>query len=314
MSKTLKFISLLLTVVFCTLFVGACSAENKKDLLGEDIKKQEDGIPTINVYNTSNEKIEEMDIESYLLGVVAGEMYNDFNIEALKAQAILARTYAIDFINTKESKYEGADISNDITEAQAYSKDSINDRIREAISETRGKVITKDGKLIKAWFHANSGGITTVASNGLNYKEDENFTKCINSPEDEENSKNYTFGVIFKKTEILEVMRALNKSTSNISTFEIGKKDESGRAKTFIIGGEEVDSNEFRLKIGSTKLKSTLITNISVYSSTVYIEGRGYGHGVGMSQWGANIMADEGKNAEDIIKYYFKDVEIETIY
>ena len=315
MSKTIKILSFVLAFIFCGLFISACSSENNNiDVIPDSLKNEESGSPMLKVYNTSNKEIEEVDIEEYLLGVVVGEMYNTFEIEALKAQAILARTYAFDFLNTKDSKYEGADISNDITEAQAYSKENINDKIREAVSETKGIVVTKDGELIKAWFHANSGGITTLAKDGLNYNVEENFTKSIISPETEENSDNFSWGVVFKKTEILEALRVLGKTVNTITTFEVGEKDESGRAKTFIIGGEKINANEFRLKIGSTKLKSTLITNISVYANTIYIEGRGYGHGVGMSQWGANVLAKEGKTAEQIIKFYFDGVDLLTAY
>lgn len=315
MKKMLIFVMGVFFIFYITIFFVACTNEVKdNDIIPENIKTENDGVPILKIYNTSTKELEEENIENYLFGVLAGEMYNNFELEALKAQAILARTYALDFIKNKTSKYEGADISNDINEAQAYDRESINDNIRKAVSETKGKVVLKNGELIKAWFHANSGGVTTTASNGLSYKETENFTKSVVSPENDENSKNYSWGVVFKKTEILEALRELGKSTDSCSNFYISEKDESGRAKTIHIGDVDVSANEFRLKIGSTKMKSTLITNIKVYANTIYIEGRGYGHGVGMSQWGANVLANQGKSAEEIINYYFKDVEIMPAY
>ena len=88
-----------------------------------------------------------MDIETYVMGVLAGEMKNDWPEEALKAQAILARTFVLKFIETKDSKYDGADISTDVSEAQAYSEADINDKVRAAVEETRGLVMSYEGEL-----------------------------------------------------------------------------------------------------------------------------------------------------------------------
>ena len=131
-------------IIICT--ITGCDVTTQQSQLDEaampelpdDIEYSENGIPMINVYIKSEDRIENMDIESYLCGVLAGEMRNDWPIEALKAQAILARTYTLKFLDTKESKYDGADISTDVTEAQAYNSESINSRIKQAVDETRG--------------------------------------------------------------------------------------------------------------------------------------------------------------------------------
>ena len=131
--------------------------------LPDTIRVDETGVPVMNVYVVEDDQTVEMDIESYLCGVLAGEMQNDWPLEALKAQAILARTFVIKFLSEKQSKYEGADISTDIEEAQAYNAKEINDNVRAAVDETRGLVVCYENEPIYAWFHAHSGGLTELA-------------------------------------------------------------------------------------------------------------------------------------------------------
>ena len=309
------FIGLISVVVAIVLSFGLCACDNKK---GENIDLPADidlvankSQPLLKVYDKDAETIVEMQMEEYLLGVLAGEIYNDWPLEALKAQAILARTYTLYFIQNNQSKYEGADISTDITEAQAYNKDNINDNIKKAVEETKGLVVMKDGQLIETYFHSNSGGVTTTAKNGLNYASEDNFSKMVSSPENEENSENFSWTASFTKAEVLSALREMGVSVVSASSMAVGEKDESGRAKTLVVSGTEFDANTFRLKIGSTKMKSTLIEDIVVGSTKITISGKGYGHGVGMSQWGAKILAEQGKTAEEIVEYYFNDIVIE---
>lgn len=301
---------LLVGILSCFVFVG-CNENKTKIELPEHINlSSETSAPLLKVYDVNTKTIESMELEEYVKGVLAGEIYNDWSIEAIKAQAILARTYTLYFLKNQKSKYEGADISNDVTEAQAYDKSKINENIERAVNETQGKVIVSDGELIEAWFHSNSGGITTTAKAGLNYLGDENYTKSVASPETAENSKDFNWSVTLTKSEILSALRKMGVTVNNINSFRIGEKDESGRASTIIIGDSEVSANTLRLNIGGTKLKSTLIDDIVVSKNSVTISGKGYGHGVGLSQWGAKVLAEQGKSHTEIIDYYFKNIKI----
>ena len=116
-------------------------------------------------------QVEERELENYVEGVLAGEMKNDWPLEALKAQAILARTFVLKFVQ-EESQYQGADISTDIEEAQAYDASAVNERIQQAVEETRGLVLSCEGELPYAWFHAHSGGMTEYARTGLGWEKD----------------------------------------------------------------------------------------------------------------------------------------------
>lgn len=305
-----KILVLFLSFLMVFSFVG-CKEESAQIELPQNISlTEEDNQPTLKFYDINTKEITEIELEEYLKGVLAGEIYNSWPIEALKAQAILARTFTLNYLQNNKSKYSGADISNDINEAQAYDASKINENIEKAVAETRGKVVVQDGKLIETWFHSNSGGVTTNAKTGLNYLGEESFTKSTQSPETAENSENFEWVVKFSKSEILSALRAMGVSVQSISNFEVGEKDESGRAITLKMGGAEFSANTFRSKVGGTKMKSTLITDIVVSSSSVSISGKGYGHGVGMSQWGAKVLAEEGKTAKEIIEFYFDNIEV----
>jgi len=282
----------------------------------EKLRKNEAGIPVLSVYDNSVEEISEMDIETYVMGVVAGEMKNDWPVEALKAQAILARTFVLKFCEDKTSKYKGADISTDIEEAQAYSYENINDNVRKAINDTKGLVMSKDGEYPYAWFHAHSGGKTELPSVAIDFKgEDPEYLDAVDSGESDaapESVRNWT--VEFTKDEVKEAAKASGIDVESVETVEIGDRGKSGRAATILINGQSVSGPTFRLQIGADRLKSTLIEKISVEGDTVGFTGKGFGHGVGMSQWGAYAMAEAGKNAREIIEYYFPDVDIADLW
>lgn len=272
--------------------------------------KNKNSLKTIKLYNIETNKIETLNFEDYIAGVVQSEISESTPDEALKVQAVISRTFALNFIKNNKSKYEGADISNDISEAQVYKKCS-STKIKNAVKKTKNLVIKCKNEYINPLFYANSGGITATPNEGLNL-ENENYSyiKSVKSPETQENSTNFSWTYTFSKNEILNATRNMGISLSSISSFEIGETGESGRCKTFIIGGKEIDANTFRLNIGSTKMKSTFIEKIAKNDSNFTFYGKGFGHGVGLSQEGSIIFANQGMNFKDIISYYFYNVKI----
>ena len=283
--------------------------------LPEGLTLDEAGVPQLKVYSLSEETHVQMDAETYIAGVLAGEMRNDWPEQALKAQAILARTFVMNFIATKDSMYEGADISTDVTEAQAYAPKLVNARVQAAVDETRGKVVSYRGQLANTWFHAHSGGATETATVGLDYRENPPYIQSVPSEESEdapEEVKRWT--AAFSKDDVRRAARETGADVGEIETVRVGETGASGRADTLIIDGQPVKAANFRVRIGADKLKSVMLTDIRVSDETVTFEGRGYGHGVGMSQWGAYAMAKNGANAEEIISHYFKDVDVVKIW
>ncbi len=282
----------------------------------ESLETNEQGVPILKVYDTQSEKIEEMDLETYVMGVLAGEMKNDWPLEALKAQAILARTFVLKFVETKDSKYEGADISTDVSEAQAYSEANINEAIRTAVEQTRGMVLSYEGELPQAWFHAHAGGKTELPSVALDYKQgDPAYLTVVDSPDSEdapEDVKNWT--ATFTAEQVGKACADTGVQTGTVESIEIDSRGESGRVERFKINGVSVSAPSLRIQIGANKLKSTLIDRVTIQDGKVTFEGRGFGHGVGLSQWGAYAMAEDGKNAEEIVLHYFQGVGIARIW
>ena len=295
---------------------GASPGRAAADLVPQRLGKDGEGVPVLKVYDVKNEKIEELSVEDYLPAVLAGEMAGDWPLEALKAQAILARTFVLQFVSQKESRYEGADISTDIEEAQAYNADAVNDRIRRAVSETRGLVLNAGGELPYAWFHAHSGGLTARAKEGLDYEKDEpGYTQCVKGMENDEAPKEAaSWQASFTMDEVIAAAKDAGASVEEVTSISIGQRGESGRAKTLLISGKEVSAPSFRIAIGSTKMRSCLLESLRVEDGQVKMAGRGYGHGVGMSQWGAYAMAKEGKTAQEIVMHYFAGVTLDKAW
>lgn len=291
-------------------------AQGEKPQLPEDLRTDADGVPILKVYDVENEAVSQMDIETYVMGVLAGEMKNDWPEEALKAQAILARTFVLKFIETKDSKYEGADISTDVSEAQAYSEADINDRVRAAVEETRGQVMSYEGELVQAWFHAHAGGKTELPSASLEYKEaDPPYLAATDSPDSDkapEDVQHWT--ATFDAAAFQKACADAGLATGLPEAVEIGETGDSGRAKTLLVNGSAVSAPSLRLQLGANAMKSTLLDSVSVEDGKVIMKGRGFGHGVGMSQWGAYGMAEEGATAEEIIRHYFQNIDIVRLW
>ena len=304
--------------VILGVLVFACGCSGTKPKIPDKLEmKNEGGVvqPILSVFNTNTQKIEEMPLETYILGVVAGEMDGDFPAEALKAQAVLARTYALHFVASKQSKYEGADISTDIEEAQAYAPEKINDAILDAVAETQGKVLSVGNEFIESWFFSNSGGKTASTKEAfVGCENDPEFVKVVSSPENETNSKNAVWSTWISRAEMLDALAKMGKEVSSVSKISVGKTGPSGRAISLMFGSDEISAPEFRLAVGSTRFKSTLITDIKVDKNGATFSGKGYGHGVGLSQWGAKVLAEEGNDYADILNHYFKNVKIADLY
>ena len=284
--------------------------------LPEKLSIGKNGVPVLTVHDVSKDKNEDMDIENYVMGVVAGEMKNDWPVEALKAQAILARTFVLKFCEDKTSKYPGADISTDVAEAQAYAPQSINDRVRQAVDETRGMALSWQGEFPNAWFHAHSGGMTELPSVALEYKGgDPEYLKPTASEESEKapaSAKAWT--ATFTLDQVAKACADAGTRVEGVKTVELGEKGESGRVKAILVNGKAVSAPSFRIQIGANRLKSTLIDSVKVEGNQVTFQGRGFGHGVGLSQWGAYQMAEEGRTAPQILQKYFPSVGIVELW
>ncbi len=268
----------------------------------------------IRLYQHKSGEVVDITLEEYLCGVVAGEMENTWHEEALQAQAILARTFTLEKLEAGGLPERNADASTDIHEFQAYNADNINAAIREAVDETENEVVVHNGELIKAWFFSDGGGITAAsAKEGLSYDKEE--TPYIQSVEDpgakHTDNPNQNWTAEFTMAEVAKAVASVTGvNRERYNTVEITQRGESGRAMTYQFDNVAVGAAALRLALGGSEMKSNLVEDIYIENDTLYIKGKGYGHGVGMSQWGARQLAEQGKSAEQIIQYFFKDVAV----
>lgn len=312
----------ILTILLCVTLSG-CTAPARKNFfetappLGHPLPTNENGLPELSVYIKEANDIQRMDLETYVCGVVAGEMKNDWPLEALRAQAILARTFVLKFVTEKQSQYSGADISTDIAEAQAYDASAVNERIREAVASTAGLVLlTKDDKLPYTWFHAHSGGQTALAKEGIDWQESEPpyivSREGLDSPNAPASAQ--TWSARFSEEDFLAACRKVGAQPVSIHDLRIAQKGESGRAITLWVDGYEVNAARLRIALGSTVMRSTLLTKLVSDGRSVIMAGRGYGHGVGMPQWGAYALAEDGFSGEEIALHYYKDLRLVRLW
>ena len=302
--RHVRLFSLLLMLPLLT----GCQPLSPKDLTAEVLPSPTAEAPLLSVHLVDENAVVRMDIEAYLAGVVAGEMPNTWPIEALKAQAILARTFVLKFVTEKDSRYPGADISTDIAEAQAYNADAVNERILTAVKETAGQILlTPDGSLPWPWFHSHSGGMTETARHGIDWQDAEpDYVRATDGME----ADSAPWSAHFTAAEFIAACRAAGAKVSTCESVRIDQKGKSGRAVTLLVDGEPVNAARLRISLGSAKMRSTLLTELSVEGDVIRMSGLGYGHGVGLSQWGAHALAQRGWHAEEIALHYYKGLRV----
>lgn len=272
--------------------------------------------PTLEVFIHETGETREMKFEEYLAGVVAAEMKTDWPLEALAAQAILARTFTLEAIKSKGgAPMHGTDACSLVEHFQAYDDSAVNDRVREAVERSRGMVATYKGDYIKAWFSAYAGERTATAKEGLAFREEPPYIKSVKNPGTKHAPpEDKAWTAVFSKDQIRAALAELNQEPGPVNEVAIAERGPTGRAVTIRVDDVEVAGADFRIALGSTQLKSILIDEIAVAGDKVTFKGRGYGHGVGMCQWGAYTLAKEGRSPEEIVQYYFDDVEIEKLW
>ena len=294
------------------LLLTGCGAPAPKDFSAEILPSPTVEAPLLAVHLVDENAVVRMDFETYIAGVVAGEMPNSWPIESLKAQAILARTFVLKFVSEKDSRYPGADISTDIAEAQAYNAAAINERVLQAVKETAGQILlAQDGSLPYTWFHSHSGGTTETARHGIDWQDEEPaYIRATDGME----ADRAPWSAHFTAAEFIAACRDTGAKVNTCKSVRIGQKGESGRAVTLLVDGETVNAARLRISLGSSKMRSTLLTELSVEGDVIRMSGLGYGHGVGLSQWGAHALAQRGWPAEEIALHYYKGLRVDKAW
>ncbi len=314
MSKR-KLLILTTLVVFLITAVG-CPAR-KPDEGPSPLNQRYQEEPTVSVYFADTGDVQDMRLEEYLMGVVAAEMDPEWPSEALAAQAIVARTFTLKKMEEGGVEERGTDASTDIEEFQAYDADKINENVRQAVAATRGEIASHEGELINGWFHADGGGLTAgSAAEGLAFTGEAPYIHSVEDPGFEITlPENKSWTASFPISQVRQAVQEVTGSDpGEITTVEVVEEGPSGRATKVNVGEVTVSGPGLRLALGSTEMRSTLWNEITIQGGELVVSGQGYGHGVGLSQWGARAMAEQGETPEDIVMYFFNNVTIEHLW
>ena len=290
----------------------------------EESKYEYKKYATIKLLHTKTGEIEELPLDEYLYNVVSSEMPADYELEALKAQAIVARTYTIYQISHSNGKHGEADICDNSTCCQAWIskedrfekweesvRESNWNKIMEAVDSTAGKVITYNNEPIDAFFHSNSGGKTEIPVNvwgGANFP----YLQSVETAGEDEYTQ-YSSEVIISKTDLINKLKENHPGVeidfSNEDAIKVLELTDGNRVKTIKFGNIQISGVEIRTILG---LKSANF-DVKMDSDNVIFSVIGYGHGVGLSQTGSDSMAKSGSNCEEIIKHFYTGVELQDI-
>lgn len=267
----------------------------------------------VSVYRSEKDEVETIPLEEYIVGVVAGEMPANFEEEALKAQSLTARTYIIRQLmyTEPEGLLKGADVSDTVTHQVYKDKEQLKEKwgidyqkniekIQAAVYETRGQIITYDGEPITASFFSTSNGYTENSE--AYWTTPVPYLKSVESPWDLDSKE-------FIAKQSFTVDEFQSKLGITLQGSDLGKilsRTPGNRVEKIQIGGKEFTGRQVREALG---LRSTDFT-WERKGNEIIVTTKGYGHGVGMSQYGANGMAKEGKTYEEIIKHYYQGVNI----
>ena len=252
--------------------------------------------------------VNELPLEEYLVGLINCEVSSTWPLNALKAQAVAARTFAF---FQKGNRFEGLyDVDSGVND-QVYAGMGLEDqRSRRAVKETEGELLLFRGNPIFAVYHACCGGQTEspeyLWSGNFPYLTSVVCTYCLDSP-------HFLWNHRVDSGSLAKILGNRGSPSPRISEIQVGERSESKRIMRLFIKGEkgpwEISGKEFRRLLGYDQLRST---NFWLKESDGFFlfSGLGWGHGVGMCQWGAKGMADAGADYRSILKYYYQNVEI----
>ncbi len=334
MKKVLIYFLCLITICFILPAIFTNTTKTKQTLAIQNTQEENTSVQEatqettqgkyskIKLLHSKTGEIEEVDLETYLCNVVSAEMPATFEKEALKAQAMVARTYTIYKVNNK--KHDNSDICDSSSCCQAWvskedrfarweedKREENWKKIVEAVNETKGKVVVYNNQPINAFFHSNSGGKTETPINvwgGSGYP----YLQSVETS-GEEGYTQYASEATFSNEDLLNKLKTkyadIQIDFSNNESIKILERTESDRVKTIKFGNHNLSGVETRTILG---LRSTNF-ELEKQSNQIKFYVKGYGHGVGMSQTGADSLAKQGSNAEDIIHHFYANVEIKDV-
>jgi stage II sporulation protein D len=279
------------------------SAAINNNLVNIDARDYKGKIKLFNTGQTMT-VINQVQFKDYLASVIGSEIDPDWPMEAIKAQAVVARTYALCNLNSYAS--QGYNLSNSIY-SQAYKGNHVTtSKTYQAVEETAGEVLTYDGELISAVYHSNSGGKT--AQGATIWGGDTPYLQSVDSKDTA--APYYQWQKEYTTSQLEEILALKTSKLEKIEAIRLDAVGPSGRPSQVVIEGANrrlsVDSSKFRfwLDLRSTKFSVTKLEDGYLF------EGNGWGHGVGMSQWGAYQMATDGFGYQEILQHYYQNTKL----
>ncbi len=297
---------ILIIIIVILSVVAIISSPKKETAFSNEVDNTELEL-TIKDQEKNSEQV--INLEDYIVGVVAGEMPASFNEEALKAQAIASRTYALYKMNTKTTTYDlVTDVSNQvyITEEDMLKKwgndyNKYYTKIKNAVNSTKDLVMKYNGEVISSYYFSMSNGKTEDVA--LVFGESRDYLKSVDSSWDKE-IKSFEKTITMSKEDFCQKLNI----TCNTITIKNISKSSSDRVESIVINNKSFKGTDIRKLLGLRSTDFEIIVNNKIEITT-----KGYGHGVGMSQYGANEMAKEGATYDEILNHYYQNINISKI-
>lgn len=304
-----RIIFLFIAIVLLSYIIPAAAIFFTKNTSSANKESLTETSREILVYDDKSDKVISLPLEEFLVGVVCAEMPASYEIEALKAQAVAARSYILNKSDKNIPEHKGASVCTNPAHCQAYKNPESQDskwrkkylkKIRKAVYSTEGEYLSYGGTAALACFSAVSSGKTESA--GDIWGSDVPYLKSVDSSGD----KNYSDFKTEKSISVSDFMAQLDISSSEIGKIERSK---GGSVKTVSIGKKTFSGSEIRAAFSLPSANFTIAQN----GDRITLTALGKGHGVGMSQFGANEMAKQGKKYTEILLHYYSNVTIEKL-
>lgn len=306
-----KIAVIIISVIFIPFIITSFFYEYKLQHIQSGFNSNKD--ETLVRVLTKNNTVEKINLEDYLVGVVSGEVPVSFEKEAIKAQAVAARTYALKQIeNHKNYEY---DVKDD-TSSQVYQTDEelrnkwgnnydeYVKKIKKCVNETEGEYVSYNNEVIYAFFFSTSNGKTEDNKNV--FGKDLPYLKVVDSSFDESETKNFTTVKIVSLDDFYKQLDLEKSDELNITDIV---RTESGRISSIMVNGKAFTGRDFQKRLSLRSNDFTIQKN----NENITVTTKGFGHGVGMSQYGANALAKRHKTYDEILKYYYQGTNLQKL-
>jgi stage II sporulation protein D len=259
--------------------------------------------------------VEYLSVEEYLYGVLPREVETTWPLDALKAQAVVSRTYVL--YNKMKGANERYDVLDSVLD-QVYGGQNVEaPSTTQAVNETHDEILLDSaGKPVQAFFHSSCGGHTELPEHVWKSSYPSDVFGVVSDGSYCSDDPHYKWQLSVPYTTLRARLKRAGFQIRDIKSISILQKSASGRAETFILETSktqiEVAGNRFRLALGPEALRSTLLVNMKAGKKSVFFEGRGWGHGVGLCQWGARGRALAGQTYKQILQTYYPKAKLAT--